>query len=960
MISADFARFMQEVHGHPPFTWQSKIVDDTLGRGTWPALVDVPTGLGKTSMLDAAVFLLALGADGSGPAGLGRRRIFLVVDRRIVVDQAFEHGQRIAAALAEPAPGSVCAEVADRLRSLSSRPASEPPLEVVRMRGGVTWDAAWLPRPDIPAIVTGTVDQVGSRFLFRGYGVSRGRRPIDAALVGTDSLIMIDEAHLAQVFAASLESAKEHDVSALGLPPTSVMHLSATAAAQPEGWAADFDEETHLADAVARQRLEAPKSLTLRNLAEGGKKPTEKAVVTEITSLAAERANGEGARVLVVCNTVDRARQVHEDLLKKGAVPAGTEALLLIGRSRPLDRERLTERVTELFGAGRSSSHGSAILVATQTVEVGIDLDATDLVTEAASWDALVQRIGRVNRRGLWEESSVVVVEDGDDKAPVYGAAKQVTAAFLQERTVDGDLDVSPRALRHLSVPEGVLAQPPLAPWLLPAHLDAWARTSPAPSNDPPIDPYLHGVNKVVAPVTVAWRDGLLNPDGGTSDAASVGSVLELAPVRAEECVDVPINAVRAWLGLNKKVPAVSDLDDLFDDVPFGDAEESNKALRRSLDGTWEWVDVGRLRPGDVVVVPAEYGGLDEFGWKPTNQEPAGDVGELAALHRGQVILRLDHGLPDRLGMEAPSDLFDLVREWRNADEPEERAAAEKALVGLVGAWLQGAEPSGVWTVSDRAALREALGSGVTVVQPGAEADSAGLAVPVLVGTTAGDDWRSVDESDDAGSSALANRVTLVQHLEAVANRAGNIAERLGLPQELRRAVVDAARWHDLGKVDERFQAMLFDGNALAAELADEPLAKSGMPPGDRQQHARARKLSKLPRGARHEAWSEVLVSEYLTSLEPPYEGDEELIRHLVASHHGHARPLLPPVDDRGTSQLEAQIDGAAVVADLPRRVRLSDADRFARLNRRYGRWGLALLETVVRCADMTVSSEGS
>ena len=79
-----------------------------------------------------------------------------------------------------------------------------------------------------------------------------------------------------------------------------------------------------------------------------------------------------------------------------------------------------------------------------------------------------------------------------------------------------------------------------------------------------------------------------------------------------------------------------------------------------------------------------------------------------------------------------------------------------------------------------------------------------------------------------------------------------------------------------------------------------------------------------------------------------------------MASHHGHARPLLPPVDDNGTTKLEALIDGAAVVADLPHGVRLSDADRFARLNRRYGRWGLALLETVVRCADMTVSSEGS
>ena len=79
----DFDSFMGQVHGHPPFPWQSRVVTEALERGTWPALVDVPTGLGKTSMLDIAVFLLAMSAGGEAPAGLGRRRIYMVVDRRI-------------------------------------------------------------------------------------------------------------------------------------------------------------------------------------------------------------------------------------------------------------------------------------------------------------------------------------------------------------------------------------------------------------------------------------------------------------------------------------------------------------------------------------------------------------------------------------------------------------------------------------------------------------------------------------------------------------------------------------------------------------------------------------------------------------------------------------------------------------------------------------------------------------
>ena len=53
-------------------------------------------------------------------------------------------------------------------------------------------------------------------------------------------------------------------------------------------------------------------------------------------------------------------------------------------------------------------------------------------------------------------------------------------------------------------------------------------------------------------------------------------------------------------------------------------------------------------------------------------------------------------------------------------------------------------------------------------------------------------------------------------------------------------------------------------------------------------------------------------------------------------------------------------MDGEKVIVPSERTVSLDHPARFARLNRRYGSWGLALLESVVRCADMTVSGEGS
>ncbi|ANZ13462.1 hypothetical protein O1L44_30545 [Streptomyces noursei] len=104
-------------------------------------------------------------------------------------------------------------------------------------------------------------------------------------------------------------------------------------------------------------------------------------------------------------------------------------------------------------------------------------------------------------------------------------------------------------------------------------------------------------------------------------------------------------------------------------------------------------------------------------------------------------------------------------------------------------------------------------------------------------------------------------------------------------------------------------------------------------------------------------------VAAWLTTNPPHTDGqDEELLVHLVASHHGHARPLLPPVPDPDPvevtctmpDQQQVTISSAAMGVDW------DGPDRFAALNRRYGPWGLALLEATVRLADMACSEEGT
>ncbi len=69
-------------------------------------------------------------------------------------------------------------------------------LPVSTLRGQLVDNREWLEEPSLPAIIVGTVDMIGSRLLFEGYRVSRKMRPYHAGLLGADTLVVLDEAHL--------------------------------------------------------------------------------------------------------------------------------------------------------------------------------------------------------------------------------------------------------------------------------------------------------------------------------------------------------------------------------------------------------------------------------------------------------------------------------------------------------------------------------------------------------------------------------------------------------------------------------------------------------------------------------------------------------------------------------------------------------------------------------------------
>lgn len=134
-----FDQFYREMWSLDPFEWQRELVEQVRTESRWPDLIDLPTGAGKTSTIDIALFLLALDAANAPADRVMPRRIVMVVDRRVIVDQAADRAQRLLNKLKEADPGSVSHAVAGRIRQVWSGAESQPPVSDQR---SPRWDRA--------------------------------------------------------------------------------------------------------------------------------------------------------------------------------------------------------------------------------------------------------------------------------------------------------------------------------------------------------------------------------------------------------------------------------------------------------------------------------------------------------------------------------------------------------------------------------------------------------------------------------------------------------------------------------------------------------------------------------------------------------------------------------------------------------------------------------------------------
>ena len=826
----------RDVAGHDPWPWQRRLLA-RLTAGDVPPALDIPTGCGKT-----ACVLLALLAR-LGNASLPRRIVY-VVDRRAIVDQT---AAAIRVWIERMAALPVLSKAFD---ALAAFPA-ERPVALGVLRGGLADDGAWRTDPARPAVIVGTVDLVGSRLLFRGYGDGRSLRAMHAGLLGHDALVVLDEAHLSPAFVTLLASIERLQ----GRGAFRTMALSATAGRSVGGLELEAED---FACPGLHQRLHAPKALRFESVA------TPAARITRMCRAALLHRTGAAA---VFVERVEDAARLAERLTS--ACGAGRVALLT-GTLRGSERAALAEgAVWVRFDPRRERMLEQPVvyLVTTAAGEVGVDLDADHAVMDCSTLDSMVQRLGRVNRTGASVATvTVVAVERGSERQETAPKSTSFAARrkAARKRTIEVLRvlpDASPATLHAIDAE--TLAACTVSR-VEPARLDAlvveaYAATSAALPL-PPVGVVLRGVAEgpVVPETHLAWR----------RDVA--------------ELVGVGAHAARAAVSFYRPRPAE------LARVPTPVAERLIACALARRDG----------RGLPVVVVGADG---------EVRATIVGDETELPSMAYATVLLPTDagglagSGLPDPEAEDAVADVADGDDRVRYVESPR----GDEAGVQALPAWVRGA---------------------VTLRIPVAEGDEAESNARVLVYARRRADPGGHGAQADLGWLGAATR-TVDAHCAEVGTAARRIAAALGLDETLVEALGVAGDWHDRGKSRAVWQraAGVSEGRPALAKV--------------RRGTFRPEWLG----GYRHEFGSLVDAERAL----PADVAHRDLVLHLVAAHHGWARPGFP--DER---QWDPEDTSAANRARAQR-----VAERYARLQAEHGPWRLAWLEALLKAADAWASS---
>lgn len=678
--------------GLKPYRWQVEVALNGL-----PDVLPIPTGLGKTEVVLAWAWRLLV-AKKPEPLHL----VFCLPMRSLVTQTV----QRLKAYF-------------DNLKR------KQPEIDVVvhQLMGGAT-DDTWAIHPDKPWVLVGTQDQLLSRALNRGYSMSRFEWPVHFGLLNNDCRWLIDEV---QLMGPGLWTTAQLDWMRRkrfkSLRPCLTTWMSATvgtsflnttdrkrdAIAELSNEQVEFERKLKAAldrdsglewwRAAKRplawwQPEAAAEPMTGKCKKRAAKATAATAVTPDAIAASVQAKHVAGTLTLVICNTVEMASSVFR------ALSSFEHKVLLTSRFRGEDRAQHEQRLIDFEAkrkAGMLPEHDPGLIcVSTQVVEAGVDISAHRLFTELAPWPSMLQRLGRLNRKGDDQAAQAWVWETPQDDGkknpgrigPYESAdidlARELVSAFipLSQNKAFSKAVAELQASRQKEWNEAL--QPKLSP--LPRALDVhglFSTERDVHGGFTDVSAFVRGTDPDLD-VTVFWRDwsGDSPPRGDDLDGPPLDPALEGCPVsfvRVRKMLKK--NNAKAWI---------------WDD----EAE------------CWERVNTQDIRPGMLLMLKRDVGGYDKtLGWTGDKSDKLDEVP-----HAGR-------------------------------------------------------------------------------------------------GTTLGDDARS-----EVGYWSK-----LEDHLEDARREAEELCEALSLTGDLRKAVVEAAGLHDLGKAHPQWQAALPDRSAIPDAL----LAKS-------------------------------------------------------------------------------------------------------------------------------------
>jgi CRISPR-associated endonuclease/helicase Cas3 len=356
----NYIEFFRIATTNAPFGFQVRARDSESST----VVLRAPTGLGKTD----SVLVSWLHRRVTRPATTPRRLIWCLPGRALTEQVA-----------------SVAEELIQRLADARLMPR----IKVYRLMGGSEDNDAKL-RPEEEAILVGTQDLLLSRALNRGYARKPFRWPIDFALLNNDCLWVMDEVQLlGDGLATSTQlAAFREKFKVFGAAPSCWISATVDLAwmetvdfADRSASVIEVDDEDLKNDTV-KMRWNAEKLVE--------RAPVSCRLPQGVAEFVAAK-HAAGTLTVVIANTVRRAVEIRVALEKKTT----TEVRLLHSRFRAADRKKHVEAAI-----CKVQTEAGRIVVATQVIEAGIDIDASLMVSDLAPYASMVQRFGRVNRKG--------------------------------------------------------------------------------------------------------------------------------------------------------------------------------------------------------------------------------------------------------------------------------------------------------------------------------------------------------------------------------------------------------------------------------------------------------------------------------------------------------------------------------------------------------------------------------